>query len=108
MHLGEVVFTDASGGKVTLPVSLEIGGLPPVVARGEGCAMRERALHVRAGAGCALSASDDESWSTRWRLPGGREVEGARLYAQFVRKGEYQVQISRDDGDPDLLAVVIE
>lgn len=108
MHLGEVVFTDASGGKVTLPVSLEIGGLPPVVARGEGCAMRERVLHVRAGAGCALSAAEAESWSIRWRLPGGREVEGARLYAQFVRKGEYQVQISRDDGDPDPLAVVIE
>ena len=44
----------------------------------------------------------------QWRLPGGEEVRGARLYGQFVRRGEFEVLYSRDEGVVDPLPVVIE
>ena len=49
----------------------------------------------------------------RWRdapanRPGGAEVAGPRLYGQFVRRGEFQVLYSRDEGEVDALQVVIE
>ena len=36
------------------------------------------------------------------------QVSGARLYGQFVRKGEFQVLVSSDEGEVDPLPVVIE
>ncbi|HUJ25208.1 MAG TPA: S8 family serine peptidase [Myxococcales bacterium] len=104
-----VVFRDEAGQFVTLSVSLRIGGGPPVSIHGDGCDLRDDGrLHVRAGAGCELRAAEGESNGVQWRLPGGETVNGARLFGHFARKGEYQVLVSRDEGEVDPLAVVIE
>ena len=108
-HQGKVVFKDESGAALPLAVTLQIGNAPAIAVLGEGCALREDGkLHARAGAGCTLSAAEGESAGVQWRLPGGAQVGGARLYAQFVRKGEFQVLLSADEGDVDPLPVVIE
>ena len=108
-HAGTVAFKDESGATLPLAVSLRIGDAPAIAVTGEGCRMAEDGkLHARAGAGCALAASEGESATVQWRLPGGSEVRGAWLYGQFVRRGEFEVSYSRDEGEVDLLPVVIE
>ncbi len=108
-HDGKVVVQDAAGDSVELAVSAKIGNAPPVTAQGEGCEVRsDGSVHVRASSGCALIAAEGESNGVQWRLPGGAELHGSRLYGQFVRRGEYQVLLSRDEGSVDALAVVIE
>ena len=57
---------------------------------------------------CIVLASEGESATVQWWLPGGEEVRGARLFGQFVRRGEYQLLYSRDEGAVDPLPVVIE
>ena len=42
-----------------------------------------------------------------WRLPGGTEVSGTRLYGQFVRRGEFEIRVRRAD-DEEALPVIIE
>ena len=101
-HHGDVVFTDEAGGSATLSVSLEIRRDSFVAVRGERCAIRGGILHVRAGSGCVLDAALDAS-PFRWRLPGGTEVQGSRLYAQFLRRGDYEVRAGSE-----ALAVRIE
>ena len=105
---GSVIFVDDAGQSVTLSVSLDVGGRPSIAVRGEGCESRGGVIHVRAGSGCELRASDGESNGVQWRLPGGELVGGARLFGHFVRKGEYQLLVSSDEGQVDPLAVVIE
>ena len=108
-HAGTVVFKDESGAAQMLAVSLGIGDAPAIAVTGEGCRIGEDGkLHARAGAGCTLSASEGESATVQWRLPGGAEVRGARLYGQFVRRGEFEILYSRDEGEVDPLPVVIE
>jgi hypothetical protein len=95
-----VTFRDELGGTATLAVSVQPASL---TATGDGCALLDGTLHVNAGAGCALATRD----SSRWTLPDGRELTGERLYAQFVRRGTFQMLIGeRDVADP--LTVVIE
>jgi len=108
-HTGGVILRDAAGERQALAVSLQIGSAPIVAVRGDGCALREDGkLHARAGSGCVLSAADGEAATVQWRLPGGEEASGARLYCQFVRRGEFQVLVSADEGEVDPLPVVIE
>jgi hypothetical protein len=108
-HTGSVILQDAAGERQALAVSLQIGSAPIVAVQGDGCALREDGkLHARAGSGCVLSAADGEAATVQWRLPGGEEASGARLYGQFVRRGEFQVLVSADEGEVDPLPVVIE
>ena len=108
-HEGRVTFKDESGAGIPLAVTLQIGNAPAIAVLGEGCALNQDGkLHAQAGAGCALSAIDGEAADVKWRLPGGAEVAGPRLYGQFVRRGEFQVLYSRDEGEVDALQVVIE
>lgn len=96
-----VTFKDSLGGTATLSVSLQPASLS---ATGAGCALRGGKLLVQAGAGCALATREESHWT----LPGGRELEGQRLYAQFVRRGEFQLLIRGKDAVADPLTVVIE
>jgi hypothetical protein len=108
-HEGRVTFKDASGASLALSVTLQIGDAQALAVRGEGCRLGEDGkLHALAGAGCVLSAAEGEAATVQWRLPGGEEVRGGRLYAQFVRRGEFQMLYSPDEGAADPLAVVIE
>jgi hypothetical protein len=108
-HAGSVIFKDAAGGAKALAVSLQIGTAPVVAVQGDGCALSEDGkLHARVGSGCALSAAEGEAASVQWRLPGGEEASGARLYGHFVRRGEFQLLVSTDEGEVDPLPVVIE
>lgn len=104
---GSVVFVDDSGMSVTLAVSFSAGS--GISVHGEGCSFGAGgAIHARANAGCELRAAEGEANAVQWRLPGGEQINGARLFGHFVRKGQYQVLVSRDEGAVDPLAVVIE
>ena len=108
-HAGTVSFRDEAGATLLMTVSLRIGDAPAIAVTGEGCRMAaDGKLHARAGSGCTLAASEGESATVQWWLPGGEEVRGARLFGQFVRRGEYQLLYSRDEGAVDPLLVVIE
>jgi subtilisin family serine protease len=108
-HTGSVVVRSATGEAGRLAVTLQVGSAPVVAVQGDGCALREDGkLHVRAGSGCVLSAADGEAATVQWRLPGGEEVSGARFYGQFVRRGEFQILVSADEGAVDPLPVMIE
>ncbi len=108
-HSGSITLRSAIGEWETVAVMLQIGSEPLVAVQGDGCALSsDGKLHVRAGAGCALSAADGEAATVQWRLPGGEEVSGARLFAQFVRRGEFEMLVSADEGQVDPLGVVIE
>ena len=108
-YAGTVLFTDEAGATLPLGLTLRIGGAPAVAVTGDGCRMAaDGKLHARAGAGCTLAASEGESATVQWRLPGGEEVRGTRLFGQFVRRGEFQILYSKDEGAVDLLPVVIE
>ena len=65
-------------------------------------------MHARAGAGCALASVDGDTAAVQWMLPDGAQVPGGRMYGQFVRRGEFQVVLSSDDGVTDAVPVVIE
>jgi hypothetical protein len=107
-HQGQVQFKDESGASAALSVAVQVGNVPAIAVRGDGCELREGKLHVRSGAGCTLSAADGEAAGVQWRLPGGSQVAGARLYGQFVRPGEFQVLVSSDEGEVDAIPVLIE
>ncbi|HEX4386110.1 MAG TPA: S8 family serine peptidase, partial [Myxococcales bacterium] len=96
-----VSFKDDLGGTATLSISVQPASL---TATGAGCALRSGELHVEAGAGCALFTRE----AARWTMPDGRELNGQRLYAQFVRRGQFQLQIHGRDDVADPLTVVIE
>src|SRR5438270_696082 len=92
----------------TLTVAAQVGSVPLVSVQGDGCQLRDGAVHARAGAGCALASVDGDTAAVRWMLPDGAQVAGGRMYGQFVRRGEFQVMLSSDDGVTDALPVVIE
>ena len=102
--------TFAVDGKAaaTLTVAAQVGSVPLVSVQGDGCQLRDGAVHARAGAGCALASVDGDTAAVRWMLPDGAQVAGGRMYGQFVRRGEFQVMLSSDDGVTDALPVVIE
>lgn len=106
---GSVIFRDAAGNAQSLWVSMQIGDAPLVGVQGDGCTLRaDGKLHARAGAGCTLIAADATAAGVQWRLPGGEEATGERFYGQFVRRGEFQLLVSADEGEADPLPVVIE
>ena len=108
-HAGTVWVKDESGVRLPLAVALRVGDAPAIAVMGDGCRIAaDGKLHARAGAGCTLGASEGESATVQWWLPGGSAARGARLYCQFVRRGEYQILYSRDEGEVDPLPVVIE
>ena len=107
-HQGHVTFTPESGPAAQLTVIAQVGNVPLVAVRGEGCALVDGTLRARAGAGCAVVAADGEGANVRWTLPGGTEASGASLYGQFVRRGDYQVVLRSPEGSTDALPVVIE
>ena len=106
-HEGKVTFKDESGASLPLAVTFEIGSAPAIALLGDGCSMgADGKVHAKAGAGCVLNAGDGAD--VQWQLPDGAQVAGSKLYGQFVRRGEFQVLLSRDEGEVDPLAVVIE
>jgi hypothetical protein len=108
-HVGHVVFTDASGAGVTLEVSARVGSPSTVVLEGSGCSMRSGVLHARAGSACTLALDGvQRAPGVRWRLPGGEVSAGARLHAQFVRRGTFELQVSADEGEVDPVPAVVE
>ncbi len=106
----EAHVTFAVDGKAAakLTVAAQVGSVPLVSVQGDGCELRDGAVHARAGAGCALASVDGDTAAVRWMLPDGAQVAGGRMYGQFVRRGEFQVMLSSDDGVTDALPVVIE
>lgn len=106
-HEAQVVFT-AGTASARLAVTAQVGNVPLVAVQGEGCALSEGKLRVRAGAGCALTAADGASPGVQWTLPGGAQVGGSQLFGQFVRRGEFVMLLSSDEGAVDSVPVVIE
>lgn len=106
-HEGHVTFT-AGNASVRLTVAAQVGNLPLVAVQGEGCALSEGKLRVRAGAGCALVAAAGASPDVDWTLPGGAHVAGGQLYGQFVRRGEFELLLASDEGAVDAVPVIIE
>ena len=105
---GHVTFAAEGGAQVKLTVVAQPGIAPAVVVQGEGCDFREGKVHARAGAGCTLASTDGELATLQWVLPGGSQVSGGRMYGQFVRRGEYALVLSGDDGVSEGVPVVIE
>jgi subtilisin family serine protease len=91
-----------------LTVAAQVGSIPIVSVQGDGCELRDGAVHARAGAGCAVASADGDTAEVRWVLPDGAQVAGGRLYGQFVRRGEFEMTLSSDDGVTDAVPVVIE
>ena len=46
--------------------------------------------------------------TVQWRLPGGALVQGGRVYGQFVRRGEYQVEVTASEDAVESVPVVVE
>ncbi len=107
-HEGAVTFKAQGADAVTLKITAVLGNGAAVAVTGPGCEVREGRLHVRAGAGCAVHATEGDAAGIRWQLPGGAKVAGGHLYGQFVRRGEFEVLVSSDEGVVDTLPVVIE
>jgi Subtilase family len=96
----------------TLQVKLRVGDAPPVAANGTGCRVLDGRVHVERGSTCRVDvaglAPGAGASSVRWRLPGGAVVAGGSLYAQFLSRGEYRVDLTGDDGEAEPITVVIE
>src|SRR5262249_646109 len=105
-HQGRVTFTPESGPAAVLTVTAQVGDAPPIAVQGDGCALVEGKLHARAGAGCALRVADGNA--VQGTLPGGAQASGARLYGQFVRRGDFQVLVGSRGGAAETIPVVIE
>jgi subtilisin family serine protease len=100
------------GHAAMLEVKLRVGDAAAVAANGTGCAMRDGRLHVDRGATCRLAipglSDGATSSSVQWRLPGGAVVQGGSMYAQFVSRGEYQLELSGSEDGVDAVSVVVE
>jgi len=107
-HQARVTFTPDKGASVAVQVAAVMGDGPAVAVTGAGCELREGKLYVKSGAGCAVRAVDGEAAGVRWELPGGTHVSGGQMYGQFVRRGQFEVKLSSDEGATDTLPVVIE
>ena len=105
----EVTFTAADGSSVVATIAARPVARQTIAANGMGCDLHGGVLRARAGCACTLSIDGaGEAPSIRWRLPGGALASGARLHAQFIRPGEYNVLVSADEGEVDALKVVIQ
>jgi hypothetical protein len=95
-----------------LEVALHVGDAPAVAANGSGCRLQEGRLHVDHGATCRLAipglGEGATASSVQWRLPGGALVQGGSMYAQFLARGEYTVELSGSEAGSEALAVVVE
>jgi len=103
---------DDSGRTAILGVKLRVRDAPPVAANGSGCAMRDGRLHVDRGATCRLAVAGLGDGATssyvQWRLPGGAVVQGGSMYAQFIARGEYQLELSGSEEGVEAVSVVVE
>ena len=104
--------TERPSDFVMLEVKLRVGDAPPVAANGARCRLLDWRVHVDHGASCRIDVAGlgpgAAATSVHWRLPGGALVQGGSLYAQFLSRGEYRVDLTGDDGDADPITVVIE
>ena len=113
-HLAHVrVEADEDRGHAALlEVKLRVGDAPAVAANGTGCTMRDGRLQVDRGATCKLAlpglGDGATSSSVQWRLPGGAVVQGGSMYAQFISRGEYQLELSGSEDGVDAVSVVVE
>ncbi len=104
-HLAHVRF----GGAAPLEIRVRAGVRQAIVASGSACELKAEVLHVRAGTSCSLAVEGVESAPTiQWRLPGGALQAGARLHAQFVRAGQFDLLVSCDEGEVDPIHVSVE
>ena len=103
---------DRSPQAVVLEVALRIGDTPAVAANGSGCRFQEGRLHVDRGATCKLAipglGAGATASSVQWRLPGGAVVQGGSMYAQFLARGDYTVELSGSEEGSEAVAVVVE
>jgi subtilisin family serine protease len=112
-HTGHVAvaWSDQPSAATVLEVSMRVGAGPAISVEGP-CALRDDALHVPAGSGCAISVAGLQpgvtSSSVQWRLPGGEVVQGGRWYGRFVRRGTYDLQVAASEQGTDGIAVVVE
>ena len=113
-HVGHVRIEDPErpASFVVLRVELRVGEAPAIATSGAGCEMREGRLHAERGATCLLGlpglGAGATAGSVQWRLPGGALVQGGLVYGQFVRPGEYQIEVSASEGAVDTVSVVVE
>jgi subtilisin family serine protease len=107
-HQGHVTLRGEGGSLAILTVTALVGEAPAVVVQGDGCEWLAGKLRARAGAGCALVAAEGEAVGIQWTLPGGVQASGARMYGQFVRRGEFELLLSSEEGAIDAVPVVIE
>ena len=74
--------------------------------------MRDGRLHVDRGATCRLAVAGLGDGATssyvQWRLPGGAVVQGGSMYAQFIARGEYQLELSGSEEGVEAVSVVVE
>ena len=113
-HLAHVRIeaADHASDFVILEATLHVGDAPAIAASGSGCSLREGRLHVDRGSTCMLAVpglgAGATAMSAQWRLPGGAVVQGGTMYGQFVRRGEYEVEVSASEDVVDPVAVVVE
>ena len=69
-------------------------------------------MHVDRGATCKLAipglGAGATASSVQWRLPGGAVVQGGSMYAQFLARGDYTVELSGSEEGSEAVAVVVE
>jgi subtilisin family serine protease len=103
---------DDAGHAAILEVKLRVGDAPAVAATGAGCTVRDGRLHVDRGATCRLAVAGlgdgATSSSVQWRLPEGTVVQGGSMYAQFISRGEYQLELSGSEDGVEAVSVVVE
>jgi subtilisin family serine protease len=113
-HEGQVRIeaADRAAEFIILRVRLHVGDAPAVAANGSGCAVQGGTLHVRRGSTCMLAltglGAGATASSVQWRLPGGALVDGGRLVGQFVRRGEFQLEVNASEDASDAIPVVVE
>ena len=113
-HVGHVRVdeVDDPSAAAVLEVKLQVGDAPAVAASGSGCDIRDGRLHVDRGATCRLGLPGlgvgAAASSVQWRLPGGSLVQGGSIYAQFVTRGEYQIELGASEDSVEALTVVVE
>ena len=113
-HLAHVRIEDPdrAGSSVVLQIKLHVGDTPAIATAGAGCEMRDGHLHANRGATCLLSlpglGAGTIAGTVQWRLPGGALVQGGRVYGQFVRRGEYQVEVTASEDAVESVPVVVE
>jgi hypothetical protein len=106
--VGHVQFRDAAGRGPVLTVRVQHTNGPALDVAGDGCRFDGTMLHAAAGAGCTVRAVDGTAPGVAWVVPGGAQVSGGRLDAQFVRAGAFEILVGADEGEMDAVPVLVE